>query len=65
MKWAKEPAFINRRQEMFSLEQWISEKKDVQSWLPAREDIIDVLELRFGKISLAIIDKIKSERRRF
>ena len=28
MKWAKEPAFINRRQEMFFLEQWISEKPD-------------------------------------
>ena len=28
MKWTKEPAFINRKQEMFFLEQWISEKPD-------------------------------------
>jgi len=28
MVWTKEPAFINRRQEMFFLEQWISEKPE-------------------------------------
>jgi len=28
MEWTKEPAFINRKQEMFFLEQWISEKPD-------------------------------------
>ena len=28
MEWTKEPAFINRKEEMFFLEQWISEKPD-------------------------------------
>ncbi len=28
MEWTKEPAFINRKREMFFLEQWISEKPD-------------------------------------
>ena len=28
MEWAKEPAFINRKEEIFFLEQWISEKPD-------------------------------------
>jgi hypothetical protein len=28
MEWTKEPAFMNRKQEIFFLEQWISEKPD-------------------------------------